>query len=302
MRSDMSRVIVERPRRGGIYRRGRDLPLDEQPFREGMRRRHFERGQAKELNENLAPLRRYLECQVGRPWNKVYAEIAAHLRADNAVQQHVRDHIRDFVAIKPRRVSRTYFTYPTGEKERRERLWYQPLYVDERDGILKRTDRLPEVKTRKRRERQRPSPPPDRLALGPDRELRRIEGFWYELRLAPMPDPIYRPVVERQKIPLKPFYSSSKLVEMDVTVRRLASVSVYDVVLGRDIDVGPKIDKPAGWREYRRRHSDRRYVIGKRRLCKAELRQHHLQDQALDKIALAVSKPEPLTAKWRHSR
>jgi hypothetical protein len=103
MRADMSRVIVERARRGGIDRRGRPVSLEDLPQREGMCRRHFVAGAPKELNENLAPLRRYLERQVGRPWDKVYAEIAAHLRADNTVQQHVRDHLRDFVAVKPRR-------------------------------------------------------------------------------------------------------------------------------------------------------------------------------------------------------
>jgi hypothetical protein len=50
-----------------------------------------------------APLRRFLKRQVGRPWDKVYSEIAAHLRADNTVRQHVRDHLRNFVAVKPRR-------------------------------------------------------------------------------------------------------------------------------------------------------------------------------------------------------
>src|SRR5438309_9686382 len=32
------------------------------------------------LNENLAPLRRYLESNVGRPWSKVYAEIRSEER------------------------------------------------------------------------------------------------------------------------------------------------------------------------------------------------------------------------------
>jgi hypothetical protein len=144
MRADMSRVIVERPRRGGVDRRGRPLRLDDLPQHESMRRRHRIAGDRKELNENLGPLRRYLERQVGRPWNKVYSEIAARLRADNTVQQHVRDHLRDFVAIKPRR-RYGYFICPGDRKEPFSRLWYQPLYVDEKDGILKRTDRLPEV-------------------------------------------------------------------------------------------------------------------------------------------------------------
>lgn len=104
MRADMSRVIVEHPRRGGVHRRSRALPLDGLPFHEGMRRPYWISGGSKTLHEKLAPLRRSLERQVGRLRNKVYAEIAAHLRASNTVQQHVRDPLRDFVAIHPRRL------------------------------------------------------------------------------------------------------------------------------------------------------------------------------------------------------
>ena len=151
MREDMSRVIVERPRLGGgRTRKGRARPLEDLPKQEGMQRPHMRSGDWKELNENLAPLRRYLERQVGRPWNKVYSEISRHLRVDNPVQQHVRDHLSDFVAIKPRR--RPGAVYGKGQ---RDRLWYQLLYVDPKDGLLKRTDRLPEAKALRRAEAER---------------------------------------------------------------------------------------------------------------------------------------------------
>lgn len=164
MREDMSRVIVERPRLGGDRgRKGRVVPLEDLPKQEGIRRRHVLSGEVKRLNENLAPLRRYLEQQVGRPWGKIYSEIACHLRADNTVQQHVRDHLANFVAITPRRLSGR-FSLLGGET----RLWYQPLYVDPKDGLLKRTDRLPEAKAL-RRARQRPPAPMDRIRLAPYR-------------------------------------------------------------------------------------------------------------------------------------
>jgi hypothetical protein len=44
------------------------------PTHEGLRRAQSLRGDRKQMNESLGPLRRYLERQVGRPWNKVYAE------------------------------------------------------------------------------------------------------------------------------------------------------------------------------------------------------------------------------------
>ena len=68
MRDDMARVIVERPRLGsGRTRKGRARELDDLPKHEGMRRPHMRSGDWKTLNENLAPLRRYLERQEAGP-------------------------------------------------------------------------------------------------------------------------------------------------------------------------------------------------------------------------------------------
>ena len=154
VREDMPHLIVERPRSGGDRGRNRrakswmDLPKQQ-----GMGHGHVLAGRYKVLNDNLAPLRRYLERQVGRPWNKVYSEICRNLRADNAVQQHVRQHLADFVAIKPRRIIGSYGT--GAEKQRYSRLWSQLLYVDPSDGLLKRTDQLPELKLARRKARAR---------------------------------------------------------------------------------------------------------------------------------------------------
>jgi hypothetical protein len=96
-RADMAKVLVERPRRGGQYhRQGRPLAVELLPTKEGMRRRWTDR---KELNEHLAPLRRFLGSRVGRRWDSVYAELSAQLTPRNAVQQHVRSHLTDFVAL-----------------------------------------------------------------------------------------------------------------------------------------------------------------------------------------------------------
>jgi hypothetical protein len=138
MRPGMAKVMVERPRRmEGFCRQGRVLAHDDLPSHEGMRAPHVRHWGGKVLNENLASLRRYLERQVGRPWNKVYAEISAHLRPTSAVQQHVRDHLHDFVAVTPRRLSNQLRQRPGSD------LWHQPFYVDKRTGILCRTRTLP---------------------------------------------------------------------------------------------------------------------------------------------------------------
>ena len=278
MRDDMARVIVERPRIPAFNsRKGRRRPLEDLPAREGMRRSHALRGDRKELNENLTPLRRYLENQVGRPWDKVYSEIAAHLRVDSTVQQHVRDHLCDFVAVKPRRVTLSWYSF-AGGRQRADCLWRQPLYVDPVTRLLCCTDRLPEVKARRRRVQQQPEKPVDRISLADDRELRLIRGLWFEVQLAPLPAPNYRPCREVQRRPSKPYDRRSRIVDVEVTVRRLATPSVRDVVTAAMIEAGPAIDEWAAWQDYRRRHPDRRYAVAKRVLSRRELRRHGLSN------------------------
>lgn len=273
MRDDMAKIIVERPRRGDHSgRKGRAQAMEDLPQHEGMRRPHLLRGWGKELNENLQPLRRYLERQVGRPWDNVYAEIAKNLRVDNTVQQHVRDHLKDYVAVTPRRV------FGGWDHRSGSGLWYQPLYVDPVTGLLCRTDRLPEEKARRRAKHRRSPEAPTRVELAPDRELRLIDGFWYEVRLAPMPVAVFRAGMETQTRPLRPYDPKSPLVEMEVLVRRLATPAVWDVMAGALIETGPAIDDPASWRTYRTAHPDRRYAVAKRMLNHLELRRHGVQN------------------------
>jgi hypothetical protein len=127
MRSDMPKVIVERPRvihfGGGKNRPLREL--EDYPRHEGMRRRHQHYG-SKILTDHIKPLRRYLDKQVGRPWCKVYSEICAIMRFGNALHDHLRKHARDYVAVDG--------PYPAHDRNSQ----FQPFYVDPRTGILRR--------------------------------------------------------------------------------------------------------------------------------------------------------------------
>jgi hypothetical protein len=98
MRKDMFEVIIERPRVdcGYRYRKGRH----------GEARRQWEastwepvsRGRGtKYLNENLAPLRRFLFSRVGRRWDDVRSEMSRVLNVQSAVQKHVLDHVKQMV-------------------------------------------------------------------------------------------------------------------------------------------------------------------------------------------------------------
>ncbi len=146
MRSDMFELLLQRPRgyRGCRSRRAPPYPrverahvtrrFDELPSREAMGRGYRE----KSLNENLAPLARWLRAQVGRPWRLVYAELSAHLSPSSAVKQHVRDHVQDYVATRVFEKGGALYgsssrgTYRLGLYRRRVE-----LYVCPRTGLLR---------------------------------------------------------------------------------------------------------------------------------------------------------------------
>lgn len=146
MREDMFKVIVERPRWGSRHAPKAKLRHDKLPGRKhatGRRQALEQHGYTKCLNENLAPLKRYLMKQVGRPWDKVYSEISEHLDTGSTVKQHVRDHLSDFILIKVSvdRDGGFMATRHWGGPQPPQS-WWARLYVDPNDGLIKRTDKL----------------------------------------------------------------------------------------------------------------------------------------------------------------
>ena len=98
MRTDMHKVICERPRLGscGPWKRSgpKNVPLDALPRYQSMRGAHTDR---KEFGENLAPLRRWLLAQVGRPWDEVYSEACKVIKPDSVVRNHIKFHLLGMV-------------------------------------------------------------------------------------------------------------------------------------------------------------------------------------------------------------
>jgi hypothetical protein len=160
MRPDMAKVICERervpdfgcPERGQWskgkrndirFRNAEDAeePWDELPTKESMRNHRFRNG-VKQLNENLSPLRRYLEKQVGRPWDKVQSEVIKTCGNENAVQRHVMQHVRSYVeeqmvdvgGVLHQRVHHRFASNPGGLVPLKESS--ADLYVDPRTRLL----------------------------------------------------------------------------------------------------------------------------------------------------------------------
>lgn len=140
MRADMCKVIVERPRWGASHAPSVKLKKDRNPHRHIGLKRHAKEQAAytKSLNENLAPLVRFIQRRIGRRWDDVFREICAGLDTGSTVKMHVRQHLRDFVLFG---ISRGRYGELLREgvelaPDRRNCAWPE-FYVDPDDGVLK---------------------------------------------------------------------------------------------------------------------------------------------------------------------
>lgn len=153
MRNDMFKVIVERPRWGSRSAKSPKLRAKshEKGFTDfthlGMQRHiALTNSMSKSLNENLAPLRRFLQKQRGRRWDDVFSEICAQLDTSSTVKMHVRLHLEDFVATRitcGRRGEWMFDGRPLVGPHRFPWSRSRKFFVDPRDGILKDIADLP---------------------------------------------------------------------------------------------------------------------------------------------------------------
>jgi hypothetical protein len=248
MRADMAKVIVERPRsdRAGAYPRGKRkaeaCDLDSAPTRESMGRGYA----TKELNENLQPLQRYIARHEGRPWRLVHAEISQRLSVRSAVQKHVLDHLREIVVESVWKEGDEIFHADRfGGVRRLESLGsWRRYYVCPKTGLLRAAPA-----------RRKPSPAPrdaNRRVIDATRELRRLNGVWFEVTVGEMP------------------------------LAEDARVACFDVIERR----APERPRLFDWRNQLRGEAmpppapilwpEGRYAVSKRQLSKRELRANNL--------------------------
>ena len=249
MRKDMSKVIVERPRLGGKHvRKGRAVDEDLQLSKQGMRKPYLKGYNYKELNENLAPLLRFLESRVGRIWNDVYSEICANIRVTNTVQEHIRVHVDQFVAQHVRlHDDGTLWDY---DGRPRPLASWDRFYVDPTNGVLRKNTVRSEwdIRRQRRRDEEAAERAKTQRSLSGGVELRKKDGIWYQVDIVPVPE-----IVKHET------------VRNDGTVRVIESGgTAYDVILGQT--VGTR----SGWQITRASH----YARTKRQLSSAELKRY----------------------------
>jgi hypothetical protein len=232
MRGDMPKVIVERPRGGGGKLRRKKAVRDDDASlsKIGVKRDAMMRGANKSLNENLAPLKRYLESQINRPWDKVWSEICKNLKPSNTVQQHVRDHIPDFVAIKTTLrdgqvwVHDRYALKPLKEA-------YVRLYVDPKSGLLRRNKHWAGWKKLNQDRRAAAAKARDARmrVISQDVQLHLSGDCWWEVKLAAVPT-VLVPNTRRYGPP----QLTRELAVDDVLLRALATFDSRKATYGRE--------------------------------------------------------------------
>ncbi len=198
MRADMAKVLVERPRPGsregsrpskGYEKRCRkamDHP-DGPPARERMKAPYSD---LRFFNEHLGPLRRYIDSQVGRPWDKVYAEICQHIDRGNVVQKHILTHLFEYVVTHVVMIDGEPCHGEgrrCGEPLRGERRWFRDeWYVCPKSGLLKRVP-----PPRKRPPSGKPRPPAF-VRVNDSLQCHYLKGQWELVTVAPLPDQMKR--------------------------------------------------------------------------------------------------------------
>ncbi len=183
----MHKVVVERPRGGQGWAKKfprPDVPFDELPRHQGIRRPHRHR---KWFTDLLGPLRRWLRAQLGRPWDDVYSEACAVIKADSVVRAHIKTHLLEFVewntfmqegAVWCFHASYNQREIPIAELGGR----WSVAYVHPETGLLQA------MPVYRRKQRGTPAPHPTERWLASDLMLRRLNGIWFECRMLEIRD------------------------------------------------------------------------------------------------------------------
>jgi hypothetical protein len=151
VRRDFHKVIVEKPRWGSRMRN----------LKTGWSTHHYDPDEdvadpgilalnrktpRKAFSDRLGPLRRYLETQIGRPWNKIEGEFRKALDTRTVIGRHLWDHALREVELECRMT-------PTGRPVTLRGYPVRYLYVHPRTGLLLRPKplRIDEHRARQKR-------------------------------------------------------------------------------------------------------------------------------------------------------
>lgn len=178
----MHKVVIERPRwNPGPGKNGRRANLSEEllPKFEGIKRPYTCR---KGLTDLLGPLKRWLQSQVGRPWNDVYSEACAVIKPDSIIRAHVKTHLLQFVERNTFMRDGRVCVLDTGYRSRGEipvtelRYGWSRFFVHPESGLL---CPIPQKSLKELRAERRAARPETFRWLGSNFALKQINGIWF---------------------------------------------------------------------------------------------------------------------------
>lgn len=193
MRSDMAKVVTERPRRpswlkynfeGRRYRFKNDISEDASTW-EGTGKGRKAAGEYKSFDDHIRPLERYVKSNVGRKWDDVFSEIAEHLPANSMAGHHIRNqHVKSMVNLNPQTQNNKYGyfirSYDAPIKGSNTSTFAGWLFVEYSNGQFYIDNKGVLCQARKIRYR-----PPTREVtkkIVDDRIYEKLDGFWYEMQ------------------------------------------------------------------------------------------------------------------------
>ena len=141
MRSDVADVMAERPKGGRTWAhkspiRSKHALLDTggDHFNEAANHLEKKHQKGRTIRDNV--LERFLLHRVGRPWDKVYAEVCAVTDPRSLQGAEVRDYLRSFVSFDCWMEGRVVMSHDCGGRP----VGVRGLYVHPKTGVLLRTD------------------------------------------------------------------------------------------------------------------------------------------------------------------
>ena len=191
MRSDFQKLLCE------CYKEGRAWASSSSSVRQHLKRMDADeetrtsttinpsklRKQEKGFGENLAPLKRFINKQIGRPWNKVYSEICQHNSKAGAVGLHIFQHLFAYIETNTEKYEHGRIYTKAGDTTHwnwaRYEISHGTLYVDPNDNIIKRY--------KKNKKQPQPKTETKSINVDADTSIENIDGIWYRITWSATP-------------------------------------------------------------------------------------------------------------------
>jgi hypothetical protein len=199
----LNEVVIERPRHGMRislkkqcgYRKQLHK-LTQEASEDGLFRPYLikPRNKSKYFSDHLNPLQRYLRSKVGQPWNDIYSELCQRLDSKTMTGRHVISHIWNYVERHVELYNGIPYSKASwGKVQPLTNYYREHLYVHPETGILclLAKSRSPA------KARQGSSAPTDqRLVLDCDHEYHQLDGVWYLITFADLPNSLFGSVFD----------------------------------------------------------------------------------------------------------